>query len=117
MDVHHHWAGYSFIMNDFSWDDVRLILNAYKNKYQFRVCLACNKDIYNFLHRQKREIEEELGFSLNWVKGKRFFDIFITHRGKVKNKDEWEDALNWQASNVEKFKKVFIPRINEFYNR
>ena len=117
MDVHHHWAGYSFIMNDFSWDDVRLILNAYKNKYQFRVCLACNRDIYNFLHRQKREIEEELGFSLNWVKGKRFFDIFITHRGKVKNKDEWEDALNWQASNVEKFKKVFIPRINEFYNR
>ena len=117
MDVHHQWAGYPFILNNFSWGEVRFILNAYKNKYRFRICLACNKSIYNFLHRQKREIEEELGFNLVWEKRKWFSDIYITHRGNVKNKDDWEDALNWQVSNAEKFKKVFIPRINEFYNR
>ena len=117
MEVHHPWVGYSFILNNFGWSDVRFILNAYKNKYQFRICLACNKDIYDFLIAQKSEIEDELGFNLNWKRKKWFSDIYITHRGNVKNKNDWEDALNWQASNVEKFKKVFIPKINEFYNR
>ena len=117
MDVHHHWAGYSFILNNFGWDDVRFILNAYKNKYQFRLCLACNRNIYNFLIAQKKEIESELGFNLNWTRKSQFSDIYITHRGNVKNTGEWEDALSWHVSNVEKFKKVFIPRINEFYNR
>ena len=117
MDVHHPWVGYSFILNNFGWSDVRFILNAYKNKYQFRICLACNKDIYDFIIAQKSEIEDELGFNLIWKRKKGFSDIYIIHRGNVKNKNEWEDALIWQVSNVEKFKKVFIPKINEFYNR
>ena len=117
MDVHHPWVGYSFILNNFGWSDVRFILNAYKNRYQFRICLACNKDIYDFIIAQKSEIEDELGFNLIWKRKKGFSDIYIIHRGNVKNKNEWEDALIWQVSNVEKFKKVFIPKINEFYNR
>ena len=54
---------------------------------------------------------------LIWKRKRGFSDIYITHRGNVKNKNEWEDALIWQVSNVEKFKKVFILKINEFYDR
>ena len=117
MDVHHPWSHYPFVLNNYAWDEVRFILNAYHNKHQIKITLALNKSIYNFFISQKREIEEEFGCSLNWKEGKWFSDIFITHRNNVKNKDEWEDAFTWHSNNVEKFKKVFIPRINEFYNR
>jgi hypothetical protein len=79
--------------------------------------LACNGDIFDYLFSQKKDIEDELGFSLNWKGGKWLSDIFVIHRADIRDKTNWEESINWHLDMADKFKKVFIPRIDEYYNR
>ena len=117
MDVHHEWANYPFIIKNFGWNEVRLVLTAYTNHKKIQIDLACNGEIFDYLFLQKKDIEDELGFSLNWKGGKWHSDIFVIHRADIRDKNNWEESIIWHLDMVNKFKKVFIPRINEFYNR
>ena len=117
MDIHHKWANYPFIIKNFGWNEVRLVLTAYTNHKKIQVGLACNGDIFNYLLLQKKDIEDELGFGLKWKGGKWHSDIFVIHRANIRDKNNWEESINWHLEMVDKFKKVFIPRISEFYNR
>ena len=53
----------------------------------------------------------------NWKEAKWVSNISVTHYVTIKDKNNWEDAINWHVDMVDKFKKVFIPRINDFYDR
>ena len=117
MDVHHHWLNYPLALKNFGWKDAHIVLKAYKNNHGYTINFECNSDIYKFLISQKREIEKELGTDLIWKKGGWYYEISTNINGNVKNKNEWEDALNWHVNIVERFKKVFIPRIDEYCNR
>ena len=117
MDVAHEWGNFPFILKNFGWNEARLELKAYTNHKQIKIWLACNKDIFNYLLLQKKDIEDEMGFALNWKEGKWLSNISVTHYVTIRDRNNWEDAIKWHVDMVDKFKKVFIPRINDFYDR
>ena len=72
-----------------------------------------HSDLYDYLLSHEEEIENELGFGLNYSKSKDW-KISVYTQIDVTNNDNWEDAINWHIFMAKRFDEVFSDRIRKY---
>jgi len=78
-----------------------------------------NKALFDTLHAQAGETEEEYGTHLEWERldGKRACRIAVYRDGSIEDSDsELEEIHNWHVENLLKVKEVFTSRIKSIMN-
>jgi hypothetical protein len=68
-----------------------------------------NKEVYHKLLMNKEKIENELGYQLNWeiLDHSDCSRISISQDGDFRNKEKWNDMIEFLSLNVENFQKTF----------
>ena len=108
-----HWLNIS-VGN--SHAHISLTLNSFDEVIRTELYIPDNKDVFNFLHEQKTEIEKELGMELEWMEleGKKASRIKAEFPGLVESTDEWEKYFVWLQETAEKFHKTFSKALRKF---
>lgn len=116
----HPGAWYCLLLDDVPLSDCRIELHAYTHRKQIKVSIIIERnrqDLFNYLLESKADIENELGFELDWVESQGRRHIRKTNKIDINDKSNWSDAIDWQLKIANKFKEVFNHRIIEFYER
>lgn len=71
-----------------------------------------NKDLYHFLHQHKDDIEQKLGFALEWLelpdkKASRI--VCDKHIEDLTDKATWPEVYAWLKETAEALARVFQP--------
>ena len=69
--------------------------------------------LYDYLLANRQEIENELGFKVNYFKDKGW-RISVYAPIDVNDRDKWEDAINWHIFMAKRFDEVFSDRIRKY---
>ena len=72
------------------------------------------KEHFNLLKEQQQDIEEEFGEALEWEEKPDHEESHILLQDRETdptNETDWSDQQKWFADNLEKFDKVFRPRV------
>ena len=120
VQVPHSQTWNTLIMDNLPFFEGRIELHVYPNSKQIKVSLIIEKtrkELYDYLLKDKEEIEYELGFKLEWLKQKGRSHIKVVNNIDINDKNNWSKAINWQLDVAEKFKKVFNWRIMEYYEK
>ena len=115
----HKYPWYCLLLVDVPFSECRIELHAYTNKRQIKVSIIIERtrqDLFDYLLEKKSIIEYEIGFKLDWIKFKGRRHIRTTYNIDIRDKSNWEDAIDWQLKTANKFKEIFNPRIIEFYD-
>ena len=86
-----------------------------KIKLSTELYINKNKEAFNLLKQDQKNIEEELGLKLSWefLENKNASRIAIYKEDiDVKNENERINAINWHSDTLEKFHNVF-PKKNK----
>lgn len=116
----HSEVWYTLIMDNFPYSEGRIDLHAYTHIEQIKVTLKIEKvrqDLYEYLLKDKNAIEDEFGFELGWKKVQESRHIRMVNAIDIRDKNNWDEAIEWQLDMAERFKKVFNSRIMKFYNK
>lgn len=107
-----HWYDVSMGSSD---GHVALTINSRENLIGCEVYISKNKELFNFLHNQKEEIEKEVGEVIEWV------DAAVASRIKIKksvsdifSQSESENYFSWLYQKTVLFQKVFGKYFREF---
>ncbi len=71
---------------------------------------------FNYLHTNKRIIEERLNKQLHWLNTGRAGRIFLWLDDDINNRENWLNIIKFQIDNLVEIVKVFKPFINELGN-
>jgi hypothetical protein len=101
-----HWYNISF---GTSRCHIVLTLNTQKGYVGCEIYIRNDKALYDNFHKNKIEIEKEIGAQLEWMElpDATASRILLTYNGNPKDKKRWEEYFMWSISTVEKFSKVF----------
>ena len=93
---------------------LRLSTIKIQNKISTELYINKNKEAFNLLKQDKKNIEEELGLKLSWefLENKNASRIAIYKEDiDIKNENERINAINWHSNTLEKFYNVFSKKI------
>lgn len=95
---------------------ISLTLNSFDEAIRTELYIPDNKEVFEFLFKQKDAIEKELGMKLEWMElpGKKASRIKIETSGLIDSTNEWEQYFAWLKDNAEKFQKVFGRYLKKF---
>lgn len=113
-------AGYCILLDEVPLSECRIDLHISAHIKQIKVSLIIERsrqDLFDYLLDNKKIIENEFGFELDWIKSGGRRHIRITNKIDIKNKNNWAKAIDWQLKTANKFKEVFNYRIIDFYER
>ena len=101
-----HWYNISF---GTSRCHIVLTLNTQKGYVGCEIYIRNDKALYDNFHKNKIEIEKEIGAQLEWMElpDATASRILLTYNGNPKDKKRWEEYFMWSIATVEKFSKVF----------
>ena len=71
------------------------------------------KAFFGLLYKDKEEIEQELGFALDWQRldNKKASNISYSRDGDIKRTEQWEEFHEWMIAHLEALDKVLRPRV------
>ena len=95
---------------------IKLDFSRNKSLIKARVFVT-DDELLDYLYDQKKEIESELGFNLEWdidsnTKGS---SIYITQKCNVSNKNNWDKSIIWHLEMASKLYDAFSDRVKQFY--
>jgi len=92
-----------------------LICDTQNNQLRCELYIPDDKDLYRNLERYRAEIEEELGYSLEWMllEGKKASRIRTVTDADISMSEQWENYFNWLIEASENFQRVFLKYINK----
>ena len=101
-----HWYNISF---GTSRCHIVLTLNTQKGYVGCEIYIRNDKALYDNFHKNKLEIEKEIGTQLEWMElpDATASRILLTYNGNPKDKKRWEEYFMWSIATVEIFSKVF----------
>jgi hypothetical protein len=87
-----------------------------KNRIGVEVYISCEeaKSVFHLLAREKKKIEEALGFSLEWKElpnKKHARIILFLYDVEPLNEDNWQDYWKWMKVHLEKLLEVIPPKV------
>ena len=77
---------------------------------------AKNKEAFDYLLKNRDEIDSEIGYKLKWDRRDEHSASQISHECmsvKIDNKDDWKTMVSFFIRGVENFRMVFGKRIEE----
>lgn len=97
---------------------ISLTINTRENNIKTQIWIRDNKDLYDYLFFQKKEIEEQLGFPLRWERldNKKASYTNIIKSINLNNEDNWDEAIKWHLDMAVNFYNVFSEKIESFKN-
>jgi len=109
-----HWFNLSIGHSKFS---LTLTVNTRTNKLGCEVYIR-GKDAkiwFNKLYKNKNEIENELGFQLDWQELPEGQDCRIRYftDGDIRDRENWNRCFDWMKDKTETLHKVFSPRVKQ----
>lgn len=102
------------------WEDMNFLeynVNLYCNPKNNNIGIIMdinNRDLYEYLFKNKETIEKNFDSKLNWCGNRNL--ISYCHTFDINNKNIWSKAIKWQLNIAVKLKKTFAPKIKEFFN-
>jgi len=109
-----HWFNLAIGRSKFS---LTLTVNTKTNQLGSEVYIRGMdaKKWFNQLYENKDEIENELGFQLNWQELPEKQDSRIRYftDGDIRDKESWNKCFDWMKGKSETIHKVFSPRIKQ----
>lgn len=107
-----HWYDLSMGSSD---GHVALTINSRRNLIGCEIYISRDKELFNFLREQRKEIEKEIGEPIEWV------DAAVASRIKINkevsgvfNQAEAEKYFSWLYEKTVLFQKVFGKYLKEF---
>lgn len=84
-------------------------INSREQQVGMELWIADNKDLFHKLFTKKDEIEEKLGFQLDWqeLPDKKGSRVFIAKSGDFLDATESEELIKWLVETADNFSKVF----------
>lgn len=94
---------------------IALTLNTRESTMGCEIYINKNKDLFNFLQRDKSDIEKSLGVTLEWIDAAKASRIKATKSDfNLDQPERAEEYFRWLYEQVTKFKSVFTPRFEKF---
>ena len=107
-----HWHPISIGKSGF---EILLTVNSQKGLVGCEIYINNDREKINFdqLYSQKDEIENALGYSLQWnrLDRKKASRIRGYHSGAIRNAEERQELIKWLYIQANEFYKIFYPRI------
>ena len=108
------WLGWGAGKSDFSF---YAQISFRENWLVMDICLSGRNAMAHFhlLKEQQEEIEQELGYQLEWDvrEGMKSCSIFIKQFTDLEDRDEWPRHSDWLIKHLADFQKVFRPRVKQ----
>jgi hypothetical protein len=88
---------------------VALTINSQKKLICAEVYIQDDKELFGTFEGKKTEIENELGFKMDWqpLPESKASRIVIATQGDLKNEIKWEECFKWYIEKAKKMKIVF----------
>lgn len=107
-----HWYNISY---GTSQAHISLSVNSKYKYIGVEIYLPHSKKLYEHYYKNKRKIEKELGFKLDWqdLTDRQAFRIYKGRDADFQKQEKWDEYFKWLKATAEKFAKVFknhLPR-------
>lgn len=101
-----HWYDISIGNSE---SHIALTINTQENLIAVELYISDSKDLYLALEENKKNIEQDLGFSLEWMElqGKKASRIKLVREADLEKTEKWNEYFDWFKINAEKFQNVF----------
>jgi hypothetical protein len=88
---------------------ITLTINSQKELITCEMYIPDAPSLYSSLLEQKQDIENKMGYSLEWqdLPNKKACRIKLSSAGNLENEDEWPNYHLWMINNLVKMQKVF----------
>lgn len=95
---------------------ISLTLNSFDEAIRTELYIPDNKEVFEFLFKQRDTIEKELGLKLEWMElpGKKASRIKLETSGLIDHTSDWDQYFAWLTDNSEKFQRVFGRYLKKF---
>lgn len=91
---------------------ISMKVNSVKKIEECKIVISHNKGLFDILEKIRDEIEDELGFDLDWERKDGVESHITCQRNfNIRNEDEWDDAITWHLTTASKFYDTFSIRI------
>lgn len=93
-----------------------LTINSQQNQLACEVYVHNSKDLYYFLEGKKEQIEQELGYKLQWMalEGKKASRIKYSREADINETSKWPEYHKWALETTDQFHRVFVKLIKQF---
>ena len=101
-----HWYNISFGTSE---AHLSLTINTRENTVAASVYIPKSPELYKHFFENKEQIEESMGFQLDWqeLEGRLASRITIGKIGDIANEKEWESYFKWLQEKAEKLASTF----------
>lgn len=101
-----HWYDLSYGV---SGSHIGLTINTQLKQIGCEIYISDSKELYRTFEQQKEQIENELGFELEWMElpNKKASRIKATTTADLNSRSKWENYFEWLKEVAEKFQKTF----------
>lgn len=91
---------------------ISLKVNSTHDIQECRVVIVNNTELFDILEKSKSEIEDRLGFELEWdrMSGNKS-TITLRREFDIRNEYDWDEAIVWHVAMAFKFHDVFSPKM------
>ena len=91
---------------------ISMKINSEKMLQECKIVIPDNKELFDDLESSKDEIEDKLGFELDWDrKSGKESHITIQRDFDIRKHGEWNDAIAWHLIMAFKFYDAFSPKV------
>lgn len=100
------WYNVSFGSSD---AHISLTINTQKDEITCEIYIPDSKETYYTFLENKEDIEDNLGYNLEWFElpDKKASRIKLVKPFSIKEEENWEEALNWFIEKVDQLQKEF----------
>lgn len=87
---------------------ISMSINSIKKIQECKLIISHKKGLYNYLEKNKEQIENNINFTLNWNfknDGNAYIGIF--NNFDIFDEDSWDDAIIWHLDMASKFYSEF----------
>ena len=101
-----HWYDISYGSSE---SHISLTVNMQSNLMGCEIYIPDSKKLFQYMLANKAAIEEELGYTLEWMEleGKKASRIRLSRDAEIEETEEWSKYFIWFLTNAEKFHNVF----------
>ena len=95
---------------------ISLAVNTIKKSLTTQLWISDNKELFDFLHGYKDEIEKDIGCKLVWARldNRKASRIDLYKDFDIKKDDDWDIAIKWHLDMASKFQDVFNDKLRKF---
>ena len=96
--------------------DISLAVNVQQSQAKCRILIHDNKELFDHLYESKGEIENELGYGLEWnrMDKRKASNITVIKECDFLDEGNWNELRDWQLGRASEFYEVFADRIKGF---